>query len=426
MPRTHTSAAILGIGDELILGQTLDTNSQWIASALADLGILVREIATLPDRLDQIRSRILQWSDSFDLVIITGGLGPTQDDLTRQALAEALDQPLITDEGALAEIRSRFQSANMDMPESNAIQACHPKSAKLLPNSLGTAPGLHAERHDADIFCLPGPPNEMHPMFTEHVMPILHPSRLVMTRLVRTVGITESAVADRLGDLMDRNRNPLVGTTASTSSITCRIRYEGQSQALGERLLDETLDDIRTALGPYIFAVGAQTLPGVVVDLLRHNAMRLATVESCTGGLIAKLITDIPGSSDVFIGGWTTYTNTFKSSQVGVDPKVIAEHGAVSEQCCRQMAEGGLGASNADSALAITGIAGPGGGSPDKPVGTVWIGLARTGTPTQTRLFRFIGDRDAIRQRAAMTALAMLRLSLIEAPPSPLACEITG
>ncbi|HED54684.1 MAG TPA: competence/damage-inducible protein A [Phycisphaerales bacterium] len=426
MSDTHDTAAILSIGDELVLGQTVDTNSAWISRMLSDRGIRIRTHATVPDKMTEIAAHIRMFASNSDLVIVTGGLGPTEDDLTRQALAEVLDEDLVCDESVLERIRNRFRSVHMEMPESNRVQACHPKSARLLPNELGTAPGLHARIKGTDIFCLPGPPNEMHPMFEAHVLPILRTNRVVLTHIVRTVGIAESTVADRLGEMMDRSRNPLVGTTASTDSVSIRIRYEGQDLALGERLVDETVGQVRSLLGPFVFGEGEQNLPGVVVDLLRASGDKLATVESCTGGLIAKLITDVPGASDVFHGGWVTYSNAFKAEQVGVDPAVFDRSGAVSEPCCRQMAEGGLVRSRADHALSVTGIAGPGGGSADKPVGTVWIGLARTGRPTQTRLFRFNGDRDAIRLRSAMTALALLRLSLIGDEDTALACQAPG
>jgi nicotinamide-nucleotide amidase len=414
-------AAILSIGDELVLGQTLDTNARLLAGRLMDRGVPCVEHATVADDRAAIARAIARLASIADLLIVTGGLGPTEDDLTRHGLADAMDDALVEDAGALEHVEAWF--AGRAMPEANRIQALRPSRATIIPNPHGTAPGLQARIGTCDVFCLPGPPREMEPMFKAHVLPKLRPNRTVRTRFIRLHGLGESDVAERLGDLMSRDRNPLVGTTASRAIITCRLRYEGSADpASADRLLDETEADVLGRLQPYVFGTGDQTLPGTVLELLRQRKETTAVVESCTGGLLGALFTDIPGSSDAFVGGWITYTNEMKQDQVGVPGSIIDKHGAVSRECATAMAEGGLARSGADHCLAITGIAGPGGGSPDKPVGTVWIALASRNTThhVQTRCFRFKAERTTVRDRSAKAALSMLRLHLIDRDDAPL------
>ncbi|MCA9272358.1 MAG: competence/damage-inducible protein A [Phycisphaerales bacterium] len=407
MARHHRTAAILSIGDEITLGQKLDTNSKWLADQLTTLGITVSIKMTVPDDLAALAARFKELAETHDLVLSTGGLGPTADDLTRLALAKAIGDEVVEDAEALSQLLAWFDGVGRKMPEANRVQAMRPQSATCLSNAKGTAPGLHAVVDGADVFCMPGPPREMQPMFERFVVPVLRTDRVVLTRVLPTVGLGESAIADRLGELMDRDRNPLVGTTASASIVTCRIRYEGDDTAEGERRLDETVELVRGKIGDIVFADRDVPLAEVVLDRLRERRQTIATVESCTGGLVGEMLTEIPSSSDAYIGGWVTYTNAMKTSQVGVHPDVFEKHGAVSEECCRAMATGGRERSGSDYAISVTGIAGPGGGSAEKPVGTVWIGLA---SPSGVRAerFRFNGDREMIRQRSATAALAML------------------
>jgi len=407
MDKRHRTAAILSIGDELALGQKLDTNSKWLAERLTDAGITVAVKMTLPDDLDAIASRFAELAKSHDLVISTGGLGPTADDLTRHALAKAMGEEVVEDEAAMREILAWYKGTGRVMPEANRVQALRPASAVCLSNEKGTAPGLRAELSGADVFCMPGPPREMHPMYDRFVAPILSVDRVVMTRVLQTVGMGESAIADLLAPLMDRSRNPLVGTTASSSIVSVRIRYEGQVRAEGETQIAQTERLVREKVGQIVFAEGESSLAEVVLEMLRQRKQTVSTVESCTGGLIGEMLTEIPGSSDAYLGGWVTYTNAMKTSQVGVHPDVFQKHGAVSEECCRAMAEGGRERSGSDFAISVTGVAGPGGGSAEKPVGTVWIGLA-TPTGTHAERFLFKGDREIVRQRSATAALAML------------------
>lgn len=408
----HRAAGVISIGDELALGQTLDTNSMWISARLAERGVAVRRHATIADDQGAIAAEIARFAAELDLVVVTGGLGPTADDLTRQALAEAMGAELVTDDAALAEVRSWFESSGRSMPEANAVQATRPASAAMLPNEFGTAPGLRARVGRADVFCFPGPPTELRPMFDRDVLPMLRTGSVVVTRLLRTAGAGESAIAERLGGLMDRDRNPLVGTTASEGVITVRIRYEGADRAEGDRLVDEAAEAVRREVGAYCFGEGDETLAEVLVRELTARHETVTTIESCTGGLIAAALTDVPGSSAVFQRGLVTYSNDVKAELAGVPAWVFAKQGAVSRACVEAMARGGLEMSGGSHAIAVSGIAGPEGGTDEKPVGTVWICRASADGTSDARRLHLKGSREQVRRRSTVMAMVLLWLKL--------------
>lgn len=433
MPPHHASAAILSVGDELLLGQTLDTNSQWLAARLRDLGILCTHFAAVPDDAQSHAAELVRLAAAADLVICTGGLGPTADDLTRAALAAALNEPLVEDPIALAQVEAFFAARSRAMPAINRVQALCPSSGRTLPNLHGTAPGLYAALHTADIFCLPGPPAEMKPMFESQVLPRLRPppGRTVRTRALHCVGIGESDLATRLGELMERARVPLVGTTASGGIVSIRLRYEGPlPTAQADELLDASERDIRARAEPFVFGIDNDRLPAVILNLLKARTQTLGCVESCTGGLLSAALTDLPGASAVFRGGLTLYSNDLKSALADVEPAILHEHGAVSPQCALALAVGGLTRLHCDHALSITGIAGPDGAlpargpTPAKPVGTVFIAHAARDQPPHVRRFDFPGDRHAVRAWAVLSALAILRARLLSLPHTPLLREV--
>ncbi|MFG0260256.1 MAG: CinA family nicotinamide mononucleotide deamidase-related protein [Phycisphaerales bacterium JB041] len=431
MSRAHRRAVIVSIGDELVLGQSLDTNSRWLSERLLARGVRPVRHVTVDDEIGVIAEEIERGARDADLVLVTGGLGPTADDLTREGLARAMRESLVEDAGALAEVESWYAGRGMVMPRTNRVQAMRPEGARCLSNANGTAPGLAGSVAGVDVFCLPGPPREMMPMFAESVEPDLRPDRLVLTRLVRTMGLGESRVAELLGGAMDRSRNPVVGTTASAGVVTVRMRWEGLEgdRGAGVEALDASERGVRETLGDAVVTPlggdGERDMVETVVDLLRARGETLAVVESCTGGLLGSMVTAVPGSSAVFTGGWLTYTNAMKASGVGVAaelfPEVVAgAPGAVSGEVAVAMALGGLararhtlgGEEGADHVLAITGIAGPDGGSEAKPVGTVWVCRASRDGTADCRRFEFVGGRGAVREWAANTALGMLRLRL--------------
>lgn len=409
----HKAAAIIATGDEIILGQRPDTNSAWLAQRLSALGVLSTSFAAVGDDCGRLAGAIKRATVDADLVLITGGLGPTDDDMTRPALADVLGEPLREDDEAWGWITAWYARSGRVAPSSARSMAARPASACLLDNNVGSAPGLAARVGDADVFCLPGPPAEMRDAFERHVVPAIRhdPTRTVAMRVLPTIGLAESEVAQRLGPLMARDRNPLVGTTASSAVITCRVRYEGSPDG-AERALDEAERAIREAIGPCVLGVGERNVSEFIVDLLRDHNATLAVAESCTGGMLGAAITAVAGASDVFVGGWMTYSNAMKESMLGVSSDVLSREGAVSRACAEAMAMGARRASGAAYALAITGVAGPGGGTAEKPVGTVWISLAGP-SGVEARRFVFTGDREAVRIWSVNSALAMLRLALI-------------
>jgi len=427
----HDHAVILAIGDELTLGQKLDTNSQWLSAHLRNRGITTRRHETVPDTLEQLTCAMRRAAHEAPLVICTGGLGPTPDDLTRHALADVLEEQLETDVNALANLEARFAARNRQVSANQRLQALRPSSAHMLDNPMGTAPGLCAnittDGHTSTVFCLPGPPREMQPMFVNHVAPVLRTNRQVQTAVLHSAGLPEADVAQRLGNLMNRDRNPTVGTTASGGIVSLRIRFESNSDDTSA--LNETVLQVRAALDPFIFGAGDDTLASVVLHKLREQRERLVTVESCTGGLLGAALTEVPGASDVYWGGWVTYANELKMQQVGVPKDLLDAHGAVSAEAAQAMARGALAAPGCKSVhhvLAITGIAGPSGGSDEKPVGTVFVARAARSGESEVRRFLITGDRQDIRTRSVTMALAMLRMHLDQLDVRPLLWEQSG
>lgn len=420
-------AVILSIGDELVLGQTVDTNSAWLSARLAEEGIAVRYHHTIADDRPAVADAIALAAERAPLVLITGGLGPTDDDLTRHALADALGRPLEFDAPALAHIERFFQRTGREMPERNRIQAMRPQGTRMIENLDGTAPGIRAQLGGATLFVLPGVPREMTAMYERAVAPELSAfaggRHVILTTRVNTFGLGESTVAERLDELMDRQRNPKVGTTVTDGIVAVRIRSEFAERAEAQAQLDDTLAEIERRLGAVAFGRDEQTLQDAVVRLLTQRGELLVTAESCTGGLVGEMITAVPGSSGAYAGGWITYSNAAKHAELGVPIRALREHGAVSEPVVRAMAHGALThAEHAQRSIAITGIAGPGGGSEAKPVGTVWIALGKRGEnssneiETDARHLQLPGSRQAVRDRAAKCALQLLRFHLLGEP----------
>jgi len=411
-------AWIISIGTELTLGQSVDTNAAWLAEQLAAQGVRCERHVTVPDDLASIRDTLRQAADACDLIIATGGLGPTVDDLTREALAEAAGVPLETDAGSLEQIRAYFARRGREMPERNKVQARIPQGAQAIENTCGTAPGICMELNGTPCYALPGVPFEMREMFTRDVLPHLRAAaagRVLRCRRLQCFGLGESDIGERLRDLMMPGRNPTVGTTAELGVIGVRINASGESAEVAEALLDETETEVRARLGMVVFGRETDTLASVVGAELAARGETLSTAESCTGGLIAKMLTDVPGSSVYFVGGAVAYANELKQRLLGVPAKVLASAGAVSEPVARAMVEGARRAFSTTYALAVTGIAGPAGGTADKPVGLVFFGLAApTGVTVRESRFGSDAPRTVIRERAARTALNLLRLRLAE------------
>jgi len=415
-------AVLLSIGDELVLGQTVDANSAWLSARLAEQGITTAYHQTLPDEQSAIAAAIREAAGRAELVLVTGGLGPTADDLTRQALAETLDSPLVEDEASLEQIRHYFEQRGRPVPEKNRVQALRPEAASAILNDAGTAPGIHANIGQAEVYITPGVPREMHRMHEQRLAPALAgfaDGRVIRTLKINTFGEGESDIAERLEPLMSRQRNPTVGTTISGGIVTVRLRAEADTSEEADTALAETAADIENRLRPLAFGRDDETLQAAALTACREHELTLATAESCTGGAIGGYLTDPPGSSDVYLGGWVTYAEAMKEAVLGVPRELLQQHGAVSEPVVRAMAEGAVSQSGADVAVAVSGVAGPSGGSEQKPVGTVWIGLAcRQGQAPSNEAMRFQlpGDRAAVRDRSAKCALQMIRLHALGRP----------
>lgn len=413
-------AHILSVGTELTTGQCVDTNSAWLSAELTRLGVDVIGHATVDDDQGRLAGAIRGAVERGDLTIITGGLGPTLDDLTREALAEAIGIPLERHPEAERQIREFFARWQRAMPESNLRQATLPRGCEVIPNPVGTAPGIawmSSKQPASWLFALPGVPREMKPMFASHVVPRLTPLIGGGTTLIARLqcyGVSEARLGEALADLMIRGRNPLVGTTASEAVISVRILAHGRKDE-AECLLAADVAEVRRRVGEFVFAEGDETLELVVGRLLVERGLTISTAESCTGGLIAARFTDVPGSSAYFVRGYVTYSNQAKVEVLGVETKLIEEHGAVSDEVARAMAEGCRRAAATDVAIGVTGIAGPTGGNPpEKPVGLVYIALAdRTGVDSVRWLFGEHLTRAEIRDRACKMAMHMLRRRLL-------------
>lgn len=407
------SAWVIAIGTELTLGQTVDTNSAWLAERLGALGFRTVRHMTVPDELEATREAVLQAAERCDVIVMSGGLGPTDDDLTRAALAAAAGVPLELHGPSVEHLRAFFAARGREMPARNTVQAMMPRGATVLPNTCGTAPGVMIELHGTPCYSLPGVPFEMRAMFGHEVEPRLRAAsggEILLCRRVHTFGLGESIIGEKIRDLMQRGRNPEVGTTAEFGIVGIRINATGQTPDAAQTMLNRTEAEIRRRLGGVVFGVDEDTLAGVVGGLLSSMGCTVSTAESCTGGLIAALLTDIPGSSRYFTGGIIAYANDAKEKLLGVRGADLATHGAVSAAVACGMADGAAAAFGTDYALSATGIAGPTGGTAAKPVGLVFIGLHGRGH-TVAHECRLGSDspREAVRLRAARTALDLLR-----------------
>ncbi|MCX6982839.1 MAG: competence/damage-inducible protein A [Verrucomicrobia bacterium] len=398
---------IINTGTELMLGGTVNTHLAFIARELFPLGLRVQRQVTVPDG-GAIRDAVRDTFGNADIVLVTGGLGPTTDDITRDIVAELLGLKLEHDEEIWRAIQERFARRGMKTNDRVKLQALHPREATVLWNPHGTAPGLHfpaiEERGTPHIFLLPGPPRELMPMVREKLVPIL--AALLPDgaqhemRTFRVLGIGESFVEEAVGEALIA-MGLEIGYCARPGEVDVRIIGAAP-------VLDRAATLVRERLGKWIFTSDERDLPEVVVEKLTALGKTIATAESCTGGFIANQLTNVPGASKVFLAGYVTYANSAKTAALGVDAALIAQHGAVSGPVARQMAEGALEKSGATFALATTGIAGPDGGTAEKPVGTVFIALAECGAETIMLPEKFITDRETFKLRVSQTALDLL------------------
>jgi nicotinamide-nucleotide amidase len=402
-------AAILSTGDELTTGRIVDTNANWIADKLFEAGIDLVAVLTVGDYPDRLEWAWRRACELADLVISTGGIGPTADDLTTETVARVLGVPLVEDAPSAERLRSFFAARGVEMPLNNLRQALIPTGAIIVPNPLGTAPGYRVEHAGTHLVVLPGVPREMKPMVEDTVLPWLRAQRgndVHVARTFQTFGLSESALDEMMAGLV----NPAEGRVsfrASFPEVSLRVVVHGEPAAAAERL-EAIAGRVRAALGPYVFGEGAVTLEAVVGGLLRERRLTLALAESCTGGLVGHRVTNVPGSSAYFLGGAEVYSNGAKTALLGVSAATLERHGAVSEETAAEMAAGARRVFGADVAVATTGIAGPDGGTAEKPVGTVCFGLAAA-SGTVSRRYQLWGNRDWVKLLASQVALDWVR-----------------
>lgn len=404
-------AEILAIGDELIHGSALDTNSKYIAAQLEQLGIVVKRFTVVSDDPEDLRAAIAAVCSRADVVVVTGGIGPTLDDRTREVCADVLGVGLRFDAESWDRISDWLGKRGRPVPDSNKRQAMVPEGSAVLPNDAGTAPGFAVTIDGARLFSLPGVPREMQRMLGESVIPALQamPGLVPVAHSnLRILGPSEALLGQRLAAFMTPGRNPTVGITATGGLLTVRIVATGATVEAAKAGCEATAAELRPLLGKWLFAEGGGDLPELVLDRLRQRNHSLAVGESCTGGRVAARLVDSAGASDVFVGGVVAYSNASKTAGLGVAAELIEQHGAVSEAVATAMAEGARERFGADVAVSITGIAGPGGGSAEKPVGTVCFGLAMAGeTRAWTLRIPDLG-RDFIRDRAVFEVFRSL------------------
>ncbi len=409
---------ILSTGDEVLTGQITDTNAAFLADALGSLGFVVARHTTVGDDRGMLAAAFRELGAAADVVLCTGGLGPTVDDLTTEVAAEVLGVGLRLDDAAIAHMESLWKGRGRPMPENNRRQALFPEPAEVLPNPIGTAPGFTAKIDRAHFFFMPGVPHEMKRMFAEQVVPRLAKLRAEPTvfdvRVLRSFGLAESAADQALAGLEPLFPGIKLGFRAHFPEIQIKLTVKGPDVAAARERLEAAAAEVRRRIGAHVFSEGPP-MEEVVGQGLRRDEATLATAESCTGGLVAEWITAVAGSSDYFDRGFVTYSDQAKMDLIGVSADILREHGAVSEPCARAMAEGARSRAGTTYAVSVTGIAGPGGGTTETPVGLVFVGLATPERTVVRRLF-WPGQREQIRAISAMTALDLVRRALSGLP----------
>ncbi|MBE6546210.1 MAG: competence/damage-inducible protein A [Ruminococcaceae bacterium] len=412
--RPIRTAEILCVGTELLLGDIVNTNAAYLSARLAELGIHVYRHTVVGDNPERLSRALKAAFEEADLVITSGGLGPTYDDLTKETVAAYFGLPLELHEASLDAIRSYFTRTGRVMTKNNEKQAMMPRGAHVFPNHYGTAPSLAIANEEGTktAIMLPGPPGELCPIFEEEILPYLKSRRtsVLVSKNIHIFGMGESAVEERLKELMTKATNPTVAPYCKEGEVRLRVTAEGDSEAEASAMCDDMIAQIcRTEVGQYVYGMDVGTLEQAVILFLRSRGLTLACAESCTGGLIAKRITDIAGCSDVFLGGCVTYANEAKIRLLGVREETLARHGAVSEQTAREMARGVRERLGADIGVSATGIAGPGGGSKEKPVGTVYVGIStKDGEQVRRLSLSSMRSRDYIRIVSAGNAYDMI------------------
>ena len=409
------SAEILCVGTELLLGDIVNTNATFLSQRLAELGICVYRHTAVGDNPARLKSALADALSHADLVITSGGLGPTYDDLTKETVAEYFGAPMELDTHSLERIEGYFKRVGRVMTDNNRKQAMMPKGATIFDNDYGTAPSLAicgGENDSKTVIMLPGPPSELVPIFREKIIPYLkqRSDKVLVSRNIHIFGMGESMVESKIEDIMKNSTNPTVAPYCKEGEVRLRVTASAGSEAEARKLCDAMIERISaTEVGKYIYGVDIDSLERAVVEFLRARGLTLAFAESCTGGLTAKRVTDVSGCSDVFVGSCVTYSNEAKMKLLGVRKETLDEFGAVSEQTARQMAKGARERLGCDVAVSMTGIAGPGGGTEEKPVGTVYLGIStKNGEEVRKLSLSSMRSREYIRTVTSSNAFDMV------------------
>jgi nicotinamide-nucleotide amidase len=413
-PEERMQVELLSVGTELLLGQIVDTNAAYLAGKLSELGVNVYHKTTVGDNAERLAAALRICLGRSDVVLATGGLGPTKDDITAAVVAQVMGVRLAEDEATSEKIRSFARQRGIKLLDSLLKQAFVPEGAQVVPNPVGTAPGFVVTRDSKTVIALPGVPIEMKAMAGRTVLPYLAGRAekeggrsVIVSRVIRLAGIGESQAEAELADLIEQQTNPTIAPYAKTYEVHLRVTARAPNRTEAEALIAPVEAEIRRRLGDHVYGADDETLEAIIGGRLRSAGLTLAVAESCTGGLIGHRITNVPGSSDYFLAGLTTYSNESKVKLIHVSEETLAAHGAVSAETAAAMAEGVRRATGADIGLSSTGIAGPTGGTPTKPVGLVYLGRSdESGTVTEE--LRLRGDRLMIKERAAHLALFLL------------------
>lgn len=407
-------AEILAVGTELLMGQIANTNAQYISSKFPNVGVGVYYHSVVGDNPERLAQSLKLALERCDVVITTGGLGPTQDDLTKETIAEAFGRKLVLHEESLENIKAHFVKIGRKMAVTNEKQAYMPENSIILKNNNGTAPGCIIEDGNKVVVMLPGPPSEMKPMFDDFVLPFFKKKTgfTIESKFLKVFGIGESEMESRIMDLVDKQTNPTIATYVKEGEVTIRLSAQVKEGEDAGKLMEPVIEEIRKKAGECLYSEDNETLDIVCANLLLERNVTLATAESCTGGLVSETLTNIPGISRIFMGGVVSYSNEAKMNFLGVKETTLQQYGAVSCETAAEMAEGIKARMKTDLGISITGIAGPDGGTPEKPVGLVYLGLA-TPSGTFTKELRLSGNRGRVRSISAYNAFDIIRRFLL-------------
>ena len=407
---------LISVGTELLLGNIVNTNARYLSEKCAMLGLSVYYQTTVGDNRERMAGVIKTALDRADMIILNGGLGPTEDDITTEACAEVMGARLVEDLTVKAHLEEWYKlRMKSELPESNWGQALVPEGAVIFENHNGTAPGLAVEKDGKIAILLPGPPGEMYPMFEEQVCPYIQgkQSGIIRSQMIKICGFGESKVEEMLLDLIDSQTNPTIATYAKTKEVHIRVTARAETDEEAKKILKPVVKEIKKRFGNAVYTTDEnETLEDVVVRLLTKYDLTVTTAESCTGGLLAGRLVNVPGASEVFRQGFITYSNKAKRKQLDVSKTTLRKYGAVSEQTAKEMATGGVFATDADICIAVTGVAGPDGGTPEKPVGLVYIACYMKDS-VQVEEYHFNGNREKVREQTVVQALDLLRRSVL-------------